>query len=219
MGRLGAELAREREAPCAAADDEDPGPAAARHLEGQEPERSRPDDRDGFTGPHATTADGADDDREGLGERQVLVGGRGRRLPAAARRDAHELGEAAVHVDSDRRARQTEVAVALPAERTRPARVVRLDRDAIAGRHARHARTDRLDATDELVPHHPGVGHGPVARPDAVVGAAETGHGDAHQDLVGLDLGRPRRLDPQVARTVKNGGFHAGNVPHSPAFS
>src|SRR5206468_9890587 len=134
MRRLGAEVAREREPPRAATDDEDARSVAAHHLEGQEPERPSSDDGHGLAGTNAAPADGADDDREGLGEDQVLVGDGGGRPPATARRDAHELGEAAIHVDPDRGARHADVSVALPSPRTRPARAVWRDRAKFAGR-------------------------------------------------------------------------------------
>src|SRR5256885_13823951 len=104
MRRLGAEVARELEAPRAATDDEDARSVAAHHLEGQEPERPRSDDGHGLAGTNAAPADGADDDREGLGEDQVFVGDGGGRPPATARPDAPEPGEAAHPREPRRRA-------------------------------------------------------------------------------------------------------------------
>src|SRR5437764_209404 len=78
--------------------------------------------------------------------------------------------------------------------------------------------TARPDAAHDLVPHPPRVGHGPVARPDPIVGPAEPGHGDADEDLVPPDLGSRRRFDAQIARAVKNRGFHAGECTPLPGF-
>ena len=108
-------------------------PAPAQHLQREQPERARRPRRPRVSpGRTARAGHRPHDDGERLGHQQIVVGDRRRRRPAAARGDAHDLGEAAVDVDADRGSRQAEVAVALAAERTGAARVVRLDDHAVA---------------------------------------------------------------------------------------
>src|SRR5262249_58232459 len=131
------------------------------------------DDRRRLPGSHLAAGSRADDDRERLRHHEVLVGHAGWRRPAAARGHSHQLGEAAVHVDADRGPGQAEIAIALAAERTDAARVIRLDRDAITHARRRHPGADGFDTANEFVTHHARVGNPALAGKDAVVRATE----------------------------------------------
>ena len=211
-GVFGAELAREIEPPAGPAHDEHADAAGPQHLQGQEPERAGADDGGGLAGLRLRTVHGADHHGERLGDQQILVGRvRGRR-PAAARRHADQLGEAAVHVDADGGAREAQVLVALAAERALAARIVGLDHDPVARAEPRHIATDCFNAPDQLVAHDTRVADRPRARPDAVVRAAKPRGRHTHQDVVGPRLGSAPGLDSEIARPVEDGSFH---VPHT----
>src|SRR5262245_59113173 len=155
---------------------------------------------------------GADHDGERLGEQQRVAVGAGRGWSAAPRGDPDELGEAAVHIDADRDPREAQIAVALAAEWAPAARVVRLDDDGIARAHLGHPRRDALDTADELVSHHAGIGDRSATAPDLVVGAAEAGRDDPHDDLPGLGRRIARVLDAKIAWPVENRRFHGANL-------
>src|SRR5882724_888017 len=92
------------------------------------------------------------------------------------------------------------------------ARVVRLDDDGIARADLPHVGRDALDPADELVPHHAGIGDGPAAAPDLVVGPAQAGGDDPDHDLARLGLRIPRGLDAKIVRPVENRRFHGANL-------
>ncbi len=214
--RLGAELTREDEAPPRAAHDHHPGPPRAEHLEGQEPQRARPDDRGGLASFRRTALNGADDDGERLGEQQCVGMGGRRRAPAAMRRGPNELRESPVDVDADRGPRETQIAITFAAERALPARIVGLDDDRITRADPRYVRRDGLDAPDELVAHHPRVRDGSRAGPDLVVCPAQTCRDDADDDFAGLRSGVAHGLDAEIARSVEDRRFHRGQSTRRP---
>ena len=167
--------------------------------------------------PGVTARHGAHDDGQRLGQHQLVVADLGGRRPAAARRQAGLLGEAAVDVDADGGAREAEIAIAFAAERADAAGVVGLDRDLLAGPERLNIGTDRDDLADELVTHDERVLHGAIAVPDAVVGAAETRGGDLDHGLGGSGSEEGPRLHPDITGPVKHGSAHGAHPTDCPS--
>ena len=215
---VGAELAGQALASIGATDGQDCEPPRLQQLDGEETQRPHAEHGRALAAPGLAATDGAHHHGQRLGEHELIVVDGGGRRPAAARGQPRLLGEPAVHVDADGRAREAEVAVAFPAERAVAARVVRLHRDLLPGPDIADVAPHRHHLADELVTHDARVVDGSVSVPDPVVGAAEARGEHAHDGLAGTGRRLRALLDPHVPGPAEDGGVHGAHpsgTPHS----
>ena len=206
-GGVGAERARHLEAP-RSGPPRAPTAPRAQHLDGEQAQGAHSEHGRRLAGDGSAATDRPRDDRQRLGEEELIVGQVRGRGPAHPGGESGLLAQPAVHVDAHRGAREAEIAVALAAEGALAARVVRLHRHLLARRDIGHALAHRGHAADELVAHHQRVAHRTGARPDAVVGAAEAHREHAHHHFAGAGHEIGDGFHAQIARSVEERGAH-----------
>jgi hypothetical protein len=94
------------------------------------------------------------------------------------------------------------------AEEAGAARTDGADENAVADLIALDGHSDLLDHADRLVADDPARGNRVLAAQDVHVGAADRGHGDAHDRVVGTALRQRALLERDVPRGLEDGGTH-----------